>query len=105
MLLDSIKRIYGLNCCILPLNSGSPDSPASADVTKLWTTALQGETLARLQSPRLGQEVEDKDFASLLSEEDVKRLKGFVRELVAQSLIPWMERCVTHWNESVSKCL
>lgn len=58
-LLESVKKIYGLNCCILPVNGGD-------------------------------------------EEDETKRYSAFVRELVAQGLVPWMERCVSQWNESIA---
>jgi hypothetical protein len=36
-----------------------------------------------------------------LTEADVAQFARFVREFVTMSLVPWMERCVLDWNESV----
>ncbi len=36
-----------------------------------------------------------------LTQEDIQQLGRFVREFVTMSLIPWMEKCVMEWNESV----
>lgn len=37
-----------------------------------------------------------------LHEEDVNAIKLFVRELVTQSVMPFMERCVATWNDQVA---
>lgn len=47
-------------------------------------------------------QIEEKEYGKLLDDEDVRRLKGFIRELTAQSLVPFMERSVQQWNEQVS---
>ena len=36
-----------------------------------------------------------------LTQEDIQQIGRFVREFVTMSLIPWMEKCVVEWNESV----
>jgi hypothetical protein len=38
-------------------------------------------------------------YGSKLNAEDTQRLAALVRELVVQSLIPWMEARVREWNE------
>lgn len=104
-LLESIKKTYGLHCCLLPINS-NPDSSlssAAADLSSLWTKALQPRGHARVSSVDSSHNATSlPEYGKRLSEEDVKRLKGFVRELTAQSLVPFMERCVQQWNEQVS---
>lgn len=36
-----------------------------------------------------------------MTDVDVASLKAFLREMTVQSLLPFMERCVTNWNELV----
>ena len=36
-----------------------------------------------------------------LSQDDILQIGRFVREFVTMSLVPWMEKCVVEWNESV----
>lgn len=36
-----------------------------------------------------------------LAPDDVHQIGRFVREFVTMSLVPWMEKCVVEWNESV----
>lgn len=103
-LLESIKKIYGLDCCILPINSaaGEPDPNASA-TSDLWSDVLSSSEPRRLSLEGVFESSGKlPSFGMKLDGEDVKRLHAFVREFVAQSLIPWMERCVSHLNESVT---
>lgn len=39
-----------------------------------------------------------------LSQDDILQIGRFVREFVTMSLVPWMEKCVVEWNESVRAC-
>lgn len=39
-----------------------------------------------------------------LNDDDMQQFNRFVREFVVMSLIPWMEKCVVEWNETVSHC-
>lgn len=41
-------------------------------------------------------------YGQLLSGVDVKKIRSFVRDFSAQSLIPFLERCVTLWNEQLA---
>jgi hypothetical protein len=36
-----------------------------------------------------------------LDRKDAQEIEQFVREFVVQGLVPWMERAVTEWNETV----
>lgn len=40
-----------------------------------------------------------------LSDNDIQQFSRFVREFVVMSVIPWMEKCVMEWNESVCNTL
>ncbi len=40
--------------------------------------------------------------ALALSDNDIQQFSRFVREFVVMSVVPWMEKCVMEWNESVS---
>lgn len=55
-------------------------------------------TNAQPQSPR--SPVQHNALA--LNDNDIQQFGRFVREFVVMSLIPWMEKCVVEWNESVS---
>jgi hypothetical protein len=43
-----------------------------------------------------------KVYGQKLSAEDTQRLAALVRELVVQSLVPWMEARIREWNEVYS---
>lgn len=102
-ILETIKRIYGLNCCILPLNSApQPSADAEPATSTAWSEHLERSRPTGYSSEQYLETSPSAQTGKLLSEDDVKRLGGLVREMVAQSLIPWMERCVTQWNDSVS---
>jgi hypothetical protein len=36
-----------------------------------------------------------------MNEKDIQQTAKFTREFLVMSLIPWMEKCVLDWNESV----
>jgi hypothetical protein len=39
------------------------------------------------------------DYARQLAPQDIVAIRGFLRELTTQSLIPWMEGRIREWNE------
>ena len=41
-------------------------------------------------------------FGEALTDDDVRKIKSFVRDFAAQSLIPFLERCVSLWNEQLA---
>lgn len=43
------------------------------------------------------------EFGQELSEDDLKNLRIFLREMVVQSLVPWLERAVVVGNEQVRR--
>lgn len=107
-LLASVKKVYGLDCCVLPINSAfnNAQDPATRNsVSDVWATPPSHTHPGSKRNSLIGNGDERQpkgQYGAYLNEDDVKRLRAFVRGLVAQSLIPWMERCVSHWNESVT---
>lgn len=103
-ILELVKKTYGLNCCILPFNSASQaDGSATtvqSEVQKLWHQPIA--STRRPGTVTAEDEREAATYGQLLDADDIDRLRAFVREMVAQSLVPWMERCVSHWNDSLS---
>ncbi|MCO5565827.1 hypothetical protein L7F22_019502 [Adiantum nelumboides] len=124
-LLENVKKTYGLHCCLLPINSADGKSSNSAeDISSLWyrvlrntssyaTSPPQDET--NTSSPKIRQSLdalskwhggstveEEKVYASLINDDDVRKIKTFVRDFAAQSLIPFMERCVSLWNDQLA---
>lgn len=125
-LLEDIRRAYGLHVNMLILNAEAvqkPDSayidasqrppPKPADFSRHWTDLPTSPTRARFQSgpstPEASAivvqaEVNESaiEIGAKLGQEDVKRIKLFLREFVVQSLAPWMERTTTQLNEQLA---
>ncbi|KAE8270957.1 hypothetical protein A4X09_0g1379 [Tilletia walkeri] len=153
-LLDNVRTTYGLNCCILAINSAGEGTPKSEGFSTMWSRALQRDPRAPLLRPNIAtpeprspgtggglgvpeepsrwstptpesqddrqqagtapatsdspttQNMDEDNaqhtFGAALNDEDVRRLKAFMREFVAQSLVPHMEKCVQVWNEQVA---
>ncbi|CEH13767.1 Protein with predicted involvement in meiosis (GSG1) [Ceraceosorus bombacis] len=129
-LLDTIKKTYGVHACLLPLNSAVAGAGSiETDLAGIWEQALRVPPTApppRRYGPATGiapplppkddesdpamqKEVVDVDeqtevsrYATALNEEDVARLQAFVRELAAQSVVPFLERTAAQWNESLA---
>lgn len=92
-LLDQIKRVYGLHCCLLTINSASDDrAEVPASLAGLWTPYLSN-------SPSSPTTPTPEGIGLYLDEEDLKRIRNFIRELTAQSIVPFMERYVQHMGE------
>ena len=118
---DLVKKTYGVHVGLIPLFSGGSEL-ARKEVDKLWPVGKEEEGRGREEGiVGLGYELppttttttsherknsiaedESEQKGQELSLDDLERLKGFVRELVVQSIIPWIERTVTVLNEQVS---
>lgn len=85
-----MKRSLGLHCGILRLNSVHDEKDAVAIGKSSWISA--GEELAYLADP--GE-------VPTMSSDDRDALRKFTRDMVTQSIIPHMERCITLWNDQV----
>ncbi|TKY89852.1 hypothetical protein EX895_001149 [Sporisorium graminicola] len=101
-ILEQVKKTYGLHCCMLTINSASDDrATPPAELTSLWAPYLPSmPTSPAPTSPTPGST--SSNVAALLDEEDVKRIKGFIRELTAQSIVPFMERYVQHMGDHLA---
>ncbi|KAF2199537.1 hypothetical protein GQ43DRAFT_112884 [Delitschia confertaspora ATCC 74209] len=99
-LFETMKRFYGLNCHLLRLKSNRciPSDDDSVPLpTCEWISA--GEELAEIQKHETADDITDP--TPYLFDSDVTAIRSFIRELVAQSLVPHMERMVHQWNEQV----
>ena len=125
-LLGDVRRAYGVHCGFLALNTeiaSIPDSaytsasqrpaPKQSDFSDYWkslpdalvaprTTASASGTELSEAGLEAGLENQTSELGRNLGEEDVRRMKTFLREFAVQSLVPWMERNVSQWNEQVS---
>ncbi|KAL2011290.1 hypothetical protein VTN00DRAFT_4008 [Thermoascus crustaceus] len=100
-LYDQMKRHFGLHCHLLRLRSNqcvvtdddSVQVPPCEWLSPSEDLSKMGETATLID---LGTE------AQYLFDSDVAAIKTFVRELVAQSVIPYMENRVALWNDQVA---
>ncbi|KAI9730411.1 MAG: hypothetical protein M1834_005921 [Cirrosporium novae-zelandiae] len=99
-LFQQMKRHFGLNCHLLRLRSIQclPSDDDSIQIQpSQWITST--EDLASAQNKEV--DVMD-DSAFYLVESDAAALRSFVRELVTQSVVPFMEHRVAAWNDQVA---
>jgi hypothetical protein len=82
----------------------TPDEPPSA-ISEIYAAALSSLTLSPLalaSNPDPGSvtRVQRKTYGAAMDFSDAQRLAALIRELVVQSLVPWMEGRVREWNET-----
>lgn len=101
-LFDQMKRHFGLHCHLLRLKSGDPvtDNDEVEDLPdQEWPSAFAD--VSRLQ--RTTQLVRSaKDGRLQVHASDATAIRAFTRELVAQSVVPFMEQRVSFWNEQIA---
>ena len=85
-----MKRSLGLHCAILRLNTVDGEKDVRPLGKSSWISA--GEELTYLANPA--------PFPTI-SAFDYEAMQRFTRELVAQSVVPHMERCISMWNDQV----
>ncbi|CAI6332518.1 unnamed protein product [Periconia digitata] len=97
---DSMKRHFGLHCHLLRLKS-QQCIPSDDDSVRLptceWMSA--SEELAEIQKRETSDDITDP--TPYLPDSDITAIRTFIRELVAQSIVPNMERAVSTWNEQI----
>lgn len=127
-LLGQVKKAYGPHSTLLVINSRAPtgstpplESPdltahagappvdlvAAEDtcaLSQLYASTMASLTLSPMAAAAHEAGVDAgkarKRYAAKLSVDDVQALIALVRELVVQSLVPWMEARVREWNEA-----
>ncbi|WVQ94767.1 hypothetical protein IAU59_001848 [Kwoniella sp. CBS 9459] len=90
----------------------TPDEANPSALSQVYASALSSLTLSPMSaaSASMGESVSEtpatpsrparkKLYGTKLTAEDTQRLAALVRELVGQSLVPWMEARVREWNE------
>lgn len=87
----------------------TPEEANPSAVSQVYASALSSLTLSPSAAASLIEEGDSpasptkpprrKLYGAKLTAEDTQRLAALVRELVVQSLIPWMEARVREWNE------
>lgn len=115
-LFDLMKRHFGLHCHLLRLRSSHcvrTDDDSIQVPPCEWLSA--DEELGRLRNsgmrlcrsivfiPLTYQDHSDLDCEeTYIHESDATAVKGFIREMVTQSLIPFMEGRINTWNDQVA---
>ncbi|CEL08823.1 Putative TRAPP complex protein TRS85 [Aspergillus calidoustus] len=99
-LYDQMKRHFGLHCHLLRLRSNQcvVTDDDSVQVPECEWLSPSERLLGRAE-PLVDL---DSDGLLYLFESDIMAIKSFVRELVAQSVIPFMENKVAVWNDRVA---
>jgi len=100
-LFEQMKRHFGIHCHLLRLRSEEclPSDQDSVEAQACeWLSPA--EDLARLDE--MDKLVDMDIHLPHLFESDVTALKSFVRELVAQSVVPHMENKVALWNDQIA---
>ena len=97
-LFNATKKQYGLHTHLLSVSLSAPATPMSVPslLPELPPTPMLDATFTK--------DARDGAHHLNLTEPDVAQFSRFVREFVTMSLVPWMERCVLDWNETVSQC-
>jgi hypothetical protein len=100
-LFEQMKRHFGLHCHLLRLRS-SECVATDDDSIQLprceWLAAP--EELAEIQTRESQEDIEIS--YPCIYESDTTAIKTFIREMVTQSIVPSMERCVVTWNDQVA---
>jgi trafficking protein particle complex subunit 8 len=100
-LFDQMKRHFGLHCHLLRLRSDEclPTDDDSVEVpASEWLSPI--EDLMRLNE--MDNLIDMDIHLPQLFESDITALRSFVRELVAQSVVPHMENRIALWNDQVA---
>ncbi|KAF4618150.1 hypothetical protein G7Y89_g14956 [Cudoniella acicularis] len=101
VLFDQMKRHFGLHCHLLRLRSSNcvATDDDSVQLPRCeWISA--SEEMADIQAREFQEDIEDS--YPCIYESDMTAIKTFIREMVTQSVIPSMERCVSTWNDQVA---
>ncbi|KAI5480856.1 (transport protein particle) complex protein Trs85 [Pseudohyphozyma bogoriensis] len=114
---ETISKTYPHHVALLPLFSASPTAakpqPRADSLATIWTRPSPSKPMLPPQEVGLGvsglqEEVKEAKeengndvgvIGAELSEEDLKSLRMFLREMVVQSIVPFMERAVVVGNE------
>ncbi|KAK5939061.1 hypothetical protein PMZ80_008364 [Knufia obscura] len=101
-LFDQMKRHFGLHCHLLRLRS-APCSEEDEDGEEVpnqeWLSA--SADLSKLQETTQLIDLDATPVPQVFST-DAAAIKVFVRELVSQSIVPYMEQRISLWNEQIA---
>lgn len=89
-LYEKMKRNFGLHCHMIRIRRPIvEDTPTELIPPPEWQTFDEAEEFQNRQP-------------IYLHEADINSVKVMTRELVVQSIIPFMERCINTWNEQIA---
>jgi hypothetical protein len=111
-LFNAIRKQYGLNTYLLRLRLPA-ERPAPVAVPamlpRLPTQFTEdGPVLSRASSSTVLDGIAEsagRPNTLSLHQDDIQETGKFLREFVNQGLVPWMERAVIEWNETVSNSI
>ncbi|KAF3938093.1 hypothetical protein ABW19_dt0206116 [Dactylella cylindrospora] len=99
-LFEQMKRHFGLHCHLIRLRSAMcivSDEDSVPVAKSQWLPA--SEELAELH--RQDEDADDDLSSRFITSSDEVAIKTMVREMVAQSVIPFMERNIASWNDQI----
>lgn len=97
-LFNAVKKQHG-NSHLLKLTLPSPP-PAGVPSPALLPRLPGNPDTTGPDTPQM--RIQAESFNIKMIETDLESTAKFVRELVVESLIPWMGKCILEWNEAVS---
>lgn len=100
-LFDQMKRHFGLHCHLLRLRSVEPADTDEREAFPTCEWLSPSEELMQKTQGRNLIHTEDETRPSIFAS-DATAIRAFLRELVAQSIIPHMEQRIAVWNEQVA---
>lgn len=101
-LFDQMKRHFGLNCHLLRLRSAAcpvDDEDGEPMPEQEWLSA--SADLSKLQETTQLIDLDANTIPYIYST-DASALRVFTRELVSQSIVPYMEQRISMWNEQIA---
>ena len=99
-LFDSMKRHFGLHCHLLRLRSShcvQSDDDSIEVPPSSWLTAE--DDLSKISIIDYDP---DNHSSHYIFESDASALRSFLREMVTQSIVPFMENRIMTWNDQVA---
>ncbi|KAG0344580.1 Trafficking protein particle complex 8, partial [Podila humilis] len=90
--------IFAQNPVFAQVGNDEEDGTFDQDPLALPPSENQSLTLELLLRPEIAQE----PYGCCMSTEDINAIVSVLREMLAQSMIPYMERNINHWNEQVA---
>ncbi|KAI0321379.1 ER-golgi trafficking TRAPP I complex 85 kDa subunit-domain-containing protein [Amylostereum chailletii] len=107
-LFNAVKKQYGLHSFLLPLALPQPTPPPvpipmlPPRLPRMPVTTSNTPDPSAADTKPVTLSGLDALNTICMSEADIQQTARFVREFVAMSLVPWMEKCVVEWNENFS---